>query len=180
MKSLRLLIVTLLVALPLAAQAELAVSGKAKVSFTAKGPGGLKITGKTSDLTVSEDEDNITFTVDMKTVTTGIGLRDRHMKNKYVEVAEYPTVTIVVSRSAFRFPDGKTPTSGTIEALFTTHGQEKEVSLHYEVKKQKDRFQVEGDFNFNVEEHGIKIPTYLGVTVYPTMKASAKFKLENK
>ena len=52
-----------MVVIPLAAEAKLARSGSSDVSFTAVGPGGLKIVGTTPDLQVADDAQSVNVIV---------------------------------------------------------------------------------------------------------------------
>ena len=45
------------------------------------------------------------------------------------------------------------------------------------VKPAKNGWEIDGSFKFNSTNHGIAIPNYLGVTVYPDMVGHAKFTL---
>jgi hypothetical protein len=45
------------------------------------------------------------------------------------------------------------------------------VSVEYTTSKTKTGWKVTGKFAFDVAAHGIAIPSYLGVTVDPKMKA---------
>jgi hypothetical protein len=62
----------------------------ALVDFEASGPAGLKITGSTPELTETEDAGNITLTVALGKLTTGINLRDQHMRGKVSRSAQVP------------------------------------------------------------------------------------------
>lgn len=159
--------------------AELAVDGKAKVGFKAHGPGGLKINGKGSKITVSETGESIVFSVNMDEVTTGIKLRDTHMREKYVETEKYPNVELEIAKSDLEFPDSGAKT-GKAMVKFRAHGQEQDTQLEYKIKKTKSGYQIDGEFAFNTETLGIEIPSYLGVTCEPDMTGFANFKVSGK
>jgi len=79
-----------------------------RVTFDAAGPAGMKIEGTTSDLSVVDDGGNVVITVPLANLSTGIGLRDHHMKEKYLEVPKYPAATLTIARNALKFPhDGE-------------------------------------------------------------------------
>ena len=79
-----------LVASSTAGYAALSAATDSRVSFGASGPAGMKIEGTTADLSVADDGANVVTTVPLANLTTGIGLRDHHMKEKYLEVPKYP------------------------------------------------------------------------------------------
>ena len=86
----------------LSADAKLAKTGDASVGFTGIGPAGMKISGSTSDLALSEDGGKITISVPLKNLTTGIALRDKHMREKYLQIDQYPTAELTVDRAALK------------------------------------------------------------------------------
>src|SRR5687767_9440365 len=64
-------------------------TGSSKASFIAKGPAGLKIVGDSSEVKVADKGKMVVITVPLKTVKTGIDLRDHHML-KALKAIEHP------------------------------------------------------------------------------------------
>lgn len=175
----RALLLALALSFPLAAHAEMTLSGKPKISFFATGsPGFLDIEGVTSTATVADDGTKLTFTVPMTSVETGIESRDEHMNEKYVEVGKYPNAVLSLARSAVQWPAnvGESKT-GKAAADFNIHGVSKPVDVEYTVTKSKVGFRVKAKFKFDCSQHGIAIPDYLGVTVDPKMYAEVTLDL---
>lgn len=161
----------LLVAPPAFAAFEAA--GPAKIVFNATGsPSFLDIEGATSDVAVTDDGTSLRFTVWLDTVTTGIELRDEHMKSKFHQTDRFPTADLVVSRDGVKWPTelGKAET-GTLQAPFTAHGTSETVKVDYTVRKSKAGWNIRATFPFDISRHGIEVPSYLGVTVEPAMNA---------
>lgn len=174
----------LFVALNLAAFASpafagLQILGNPSVSFDATGhPGMLDLTGKTNQMTLEDQGDKLVFHVNMNTVSTGIDLRDEHMRSKYVQTDKYPEVVLTVPKSSITFPTEKGQSAkGTVDAIFTAHGMDEPVKVNWRIKRTKTGWSVKGDFEFDTSKHGIEIPSFLGVTVDPQMRAHAKFNL---
>jgi polyisoprenoid-binding protein YceI len=100
--------------------------------------------------------------VDLQTLETGIGLRDDHLRKKYLEVERGPAYThahlknIRVEKLA-----GKTP----FRAVLTLHGQTKEITGTADIKPEGDGYRLNASFPVRVSEFGIPEPTYLGVGV---------------
>lgn len=158
-------------ALALPSHAGMQLEGKRKISFFAVGsPGFLSIEGKTEEITLEDDGTALTFTVPMDTVETGMGLRDSHMRKKFVQTDQFPNVTLVVQRDQVEWPSGAT-TKGTLTAAFTAHGVTKDVEVAYTVKEIKTGLRITAEFPFNTSEHGIEIPSYKLVEVDPAMRA---------
>jgi polyisoprenoid-binding protein YceI len=170
---------TLALGLALSPLARAALSGAtdSHVSFQASGPAGMTIEGTTSDLNLEDKGDNIVLTVPLANLNTGISLRDRHMKEKYLEVPKYPSATLMVARSALKLP----PTGDKVEAdapsSVSIHGQTRSVVVHYEAKKDGASFFAKGKFHINMRDFGIAVPSYLGVTVKPDVDVSANFRI---
>lgn len=146
------------------------------VNFLASGPAGMKIEGTTSDLTLAENGDNLVLTVPLSNLTTGIGLRDRHMKEKYLEVAKYPTATLSVARGAIKMPAGGDKVEADAPGTVNIHGQTRPVTVHYESKRDGSTFITKGKFWINITQFGINVPSYLGVTVKPDVEVDANFR----
>ena len=115
--------------------------------------------GMAPDTTQPLDGD---LAVDLQTLETGIGLRDDHLRKKYLEVERGPAYThahlrnIRVEKLA-----GKTP----FHAVLMLHGQTKEVTGTADIKPEGDGYRLNASFPVRVSEFGIPEPTYLGVGV---------------
>jgi polyisoprenoid-binding protein YceI len=100
--------------------------------------------------------------VDLQTLETGIGLRDDHLRRKYLEVERGPGFAqahlrnIRVEKLA-----GKTP----FRAVLMLHGQTREVTGTADIKPEGDGYRLNASFPVRVSEFGIPEPTYLGVGV---------------
>lgn len=86
----RLALVAFTLSVPALASASLARTGEASATFLAVGPAGLEIEGKTSELEVAEADGKIEVAVPLANLDTGIALRNKHMREKYLEVARFP------------------------------------------------------------------------------------------
>ena len=145
------------------------------VKFNANGePGALDIDAKTADCAVADDGTTLTFTVKLDTVSTGIDLRDEHMKEKFLQTAQYPDAVLKFAKAAIVWPTetGKKVT-GTLDGTFTAHGKDEAVKVKYDVQRTKTGWKVTSSFPFNSSNHGIEVPAYLGITVDPAMTAKA-------
>lgn len=160
-----------------AGYAALSSASDAHVAFEATGPAGLKIDGSTPDLSVSEADGNVLITVPLANLTTGISLRDHHMKEKYLEVPKYPAGVLTVAKSALRVPPAGGQVDSDIPGTLVLHGQTRPVSVHYSAKSDGTTTSAQGKFRINMTEFGIVVPTYLGVTVKPDVDVSASFRV---
>ena len=153
-------------------------TGDAKANFTGKGPAGFKIEGTTKALDVKDDGTTLTVIVALKDLETGIALRDNHMRNKYIEVDKFPEATLAVKLADLKEPaDGKTA-SGSAKGTFTLHGVSKDASFKYVIACKGSTCKVKGEAEVNFNKHGIKVPSYMGITVKPDIKVGAEFQLK--
>lgn len=126
------------------------------VTFIAIGrPSMLKIRGECSGKIVSPPP-NFEATVELKECVTGIALRDKHMREKYLEVEIHPVATL----------KAQLPKEGDWKGKLTVHGKEAEVIG--EIKDGVLRFST------TIEAHGITIPQFMGVTVANEVKIEAQ------
>jgi polyisoprenoid-binding protein YceI len=113
--------------------------------------------------------------VPLSNLATGIALRDRHMKEKYLEVQKYPDATLTVARSSLKVPPSGAHATADAPATLTLHGATRPVTVHYEASGEGDGLSVNGTFHVKMDEFGIAVPSYLGVTVKPDVDVHATF-----
>jgi len=100
--------------------------------------------------------------VELQTLETGIGIRDRHMKNNYLEVEKGPGfATATIEDIRVEKLEGKT----VFTAMLSLHGQKKKVSGAAELQQKDGKIRVQAQFPVKVSEFEIPAPTYLGVGV---------------
>ena len=158
-----------------AAHAKVERTGEPTVSFTAVGPGGLKIVGTTHDLNVSESSTNVTVSVPLSNLKTGIDLRDKHMTEKYLETGKFPTADLQVAKAALKAAAADGQISGSAEGTITLHGKSKSVPFQYSYVRKGQSYEVSGTLHLNMKDFGIEVPSYLGVTVKPDVDVNVKF-----
>ena len=172
-----------------AASAKVAVDlskGKNTVEFHAVGkPSFLKINGEDEDKkglsgTITKDGDKYTgeAVFKMAVMTTGLDLRDKHMKEKYLQVDKFPEAKLAITK----LPWGKDDTSdfdgkkGPFEGTFTLHGVTKPVTGEAEVTRDGKTIEAEVKFTIKVTDFGIDIPSFQGVTVADTVDVDVNIK----
>jgi polyisoprenoid-binding protein YceI len=110
-----------------------------------------------------------TLHVDFQTLETGIGLRDRHMRQEYLQVdrgEDFSTTTFTDLRIVKL--DGKTTFEGTLRL----HGQSKHISGTAELQRRDGSVRVQARFPLRISEFQIPSPTYLGVGVRDEIQVS--------
>jgi polyisoprenoid-binding protein YceI len=160
------------------ASARLVKSGPASAGFKVAGPAGMSVEGKASTVTVSEDGGALGVTVALGGLTTGIGLRDKHMRDA-LEVDRYPTAELRVPRAALKVP-ASGDASGDARGTMKLHGQSKDVTLHYTARREGAQIVVRGTAHINMNDFGIKTPTYLGVGLKPDVDLASDFAVKDE
>jgi polyisoprenoid-binding protein YceI len=168
------LILTASALVPFSADARLA-AGQGHVSFTAQGPAGMTIVGNSEALKVAEDQGNVKVSVALSTVTTGIALRDKHMHEKYLEVASYPNAEFSVARTALNVPAGGDAVDSTANGTMSIHGKSQPAAIRYVAKRTPAGFHVTGTVHVNMNDYGIATPSYMGVSVKPGVDINVAF-----
>jgi polyisoprenoid-binding protein YceI len=163
-----------------AAGARLTQSGESKVTFIATGPGGIKIEGQTAQLEFKEKAEEWEIVVALDTLTTGLSLRDRHMKEKYLETPKYPKAELVVRKSELRPPSGGSSSEGKAPAILKLHGRQKEVSIGYRVRRASNGYVVNGTIRLDMRDYDVATPSYLGVSVKPDVEVAASFEVKER
>jgi hypothetical protein len=161
------------------ASAALATNGDTRIIFKATGPAGLSFEGKGQDLRLKEEGALVIVAVRLNGLATGVELRDRHMKDKYLETSKYPTATLEVEKSKLHFPDGNA-VNGSAEGKLTLHGVTRTVRISYHADGDGKRAKVEGSMRFNMKDFNIEVPSYLGVSVKPTIDVEVKLGVIDK
>jgi polyisoprenoid-binding protein YceI len=167
--------------LALLTQGALAVSCARKsgsVTVVARGPAGLRIEGKGSEVSVEDSDSALTFKVPLAPLDTGVGLRDQHLQ-ALLEADRYPAATLRISRSALSFPKEHEPVEGTAEGELTLHGQSRPVQVRYRAERAAGGVtRVRGSFQVDVRDFDIKMPSYLGVSVAPKIEVNAELAMK--
>src|SRR5215468_10656354 len=151
-------------ALAVITQGAIAVSRSSETSVTvlARGPAGLRIEGKSANLSFEEDASTLTFRVPVQPIETGIDLRDRHLR-EMLEAEKFPAAVLQVARSEVKFPKESGLTEGTAKGDLTLHGQSRPVDVRYRAELGAGgATKVQGSLRIDMRDFEIKAPSYLG------------------
>jgi polyisoprenoid-binding protein YceI len=115
--------------------------------------------------------------VDLQTLDTGIGLRNTHLREKYLEVGKGAGFDravlseIVVSGADLAAGSGK----GTFKGVLALHGTRKPVGGDVRLTPAAGHVKVDATFPVQLPDFGIAEPRYLGVGVRDQVQVRAKF-----
>jgi polyisoprenoid-binding protein YceI len=117
------------------------------------------------------------FAVDLRTLDTGIALRNEHLRDNYLEVNNGPgfdTATLAgIDLTGFQpdAPNGK----GSFTGLLTLHGVTRTVTGAVNVRQAGASLRVKASFPVNLSDYSIRKPRYLGVGVKDTIQVEVAF-----
>jgi polyisoprenoid-binding protein YceI len=146
----------------------------ATIAFSAKANVGMVIDGTSTAITVDEDAKNVTLTVATGTLTTNVELRDKHMKETYLETSKFPEAKLIIEKTCLALPEAGEK-AGECPAAFTLHGETKGVTVKYKAKVAGGSTEGDASFVANFIDHGVQEPKYMGIKVKPQVDVKAKF-----
>jgi len=158
-------------------------NGQAQVEFHAIGkPGFLRINGKAAKppkgvLEIRGAEVSGEISIELDAIDTGIALRNRHMKEKYLETAKYPVARLRLTKLSLppAFQDPSAEFEVPFQATLDVHGTPSPVTGTAKVLRKEGRVAVAADFETKVASHKIEKPGYLGVTMADVVKVHCEF-----
>ena len=115
--------------------------------------------------------------VDLRTLDTGIGLRNEHLRENYLEVGKGPgfdTATLsAIDLDTFNpdAPEGK----GSFTGLLTLHGVTKSVTGAVDVRQAGAGLRVKASFPVDLAAYSIRKPRYLGIGVKDIVQVEVAF-----
>lgn len=174
MKALALLISLSALAAPVSPK-----GGALKFEATAS-PGALAIRGNGDSPTGSLDLQEVsgkyevsgTLKMRVESFTTGIAMRDRHMKEKYLETGKYPEAMLTLTKQSLP----KTGT-GPFEGELVLHGVKHKVSGQAEIVSANGARTVKANFPVKLTDHGMVIPTFAGISVADSVSVETEFQV---
>src|SRR5881394_3719462 len=70
-----------------------------EVTVLARGPAGLRIEGRSAEVSLDDEASTLVFRVPIALIDTGIGLRNRHLREA-LEADRYPLATLRLPRAS--------------------------------------------------------------------------------
>jgi polyisoprenoid-binding protein YceI len=173
----RLLVLALFLCGSVALPKGLALEGtKTHVQFLAVGnPSALKIKGETpseagavkGQLTVtSAGQMTGTASCNLKTLDTGIETRNKHMKEKYLEVGKYPEAKLEITKLPANLNADDAKIEGApFEGILDLHGMKRPVTGTANFKKSGSTVRADFEFKLKVSDYKIDLPSFMGITM---------------
>lgn len=147
-------------------------------------PSAIRIDGKTDGpegiLLAEDNGDSLLVAgelrVSLKNADTGIALRDRHMKDKYLETAKFENASLIVSEISVAKAslNKETPTTMPFKGILDLHGVKKDIQGELTVKSASEGIVVSAKFPVKLSDHGVMIPSFAGITVADQVEVTAQ------
>jgi len=161
--------------------------GESTVEFNAIGkPNFLKIKGVAKGLNGNLILDKKNFTgkieFDLNALETGISLRDKHMKEKYLESTKSEFAHAVLTLTDVKMSEDLASNKSakmsdcSFKGKLKLHGVEKEIEGKANVNRTGDEIEVNASFDLLIADYGIEIPSYAGIKVANEVKLAVEIK----
>lgn len=135
------------------------------VTVLARGPGGIRIEGRSTEVSLAEEASALLFKVRLATIDTGIGLRNRHLRAS-LEVDKFPDATLQVKLADLEFPKEGSPVESQVTGELMLHGHSRPVPVRYRAERRAGGLtRIAGSLQLDLRDFEIVPPSYLGVTV---------------
>lgn len=155
------------------------------VDFLAVGkPSAIKIRGKGAGLegvlTGEDSKISGTIAVNLEKFDTGIGLRNQHMKEKYLEVAKFPKAilsNINIELGDFFNSDKLSKKGIPFEANLELHGVKNPVKGTADIERSGFDAKLKSQFKIKLSDYKIDVPKYMGITVAEDVDVNVEAKI---
>ncbi|MCC5936497.1 MAG: YceI family protein [Lunatimonas sp.] len=132
---------------------------KGQVEFVSEAPLN-KFSGKSSVLKglIDFDQNLLDFYLDLNTLKTGIGLRDRHMRENYLETDKFPFAEFTGKLEPVPpLEEGKETAVNAI-GKFKIHGIERDLRVTGSVLLKNNLLTLKTSFQVRLGDHDIEVP----------------------
>ncbi|WP_304516668.1 YceI family protein [Cecembia rubra] len=136
------------------------VTDNGKVTFISKASLS-EFEGKSNLLqgVVDLDKNLLDFYLDLNTIKTGIGLRDRHMRENYLETKKFPFAEFTGKIQDIPTLEIGQEKSVRAKGKFKIHGVEREIEVPGKLKKLNEQeLSLSADFKVLLSDYNISIP----------------------
>lgn len=117
--------------------------------------------------------------IDARTITTGVGIRDRQMRADFLETSKYPYITFRGTATPTGRPGGL-PFSGVLKGRLTIKATTKDVEIPIRITALKDAYVVEGKVVVKMSDYNIPIPRFLIFVAEDPVTITLKVRFETK
>ena len=123
------------------------------------------------------NKSDIYFEVDLLSIDTGIGLRNRHMRENYLETDKFP---LAYYKGALVKADkiNKNEYNVTVEGEMFIHGIKKPLTISGKLIEKDSGFQIVTEFKISLPDYKIKIPKLMFLKINETVDVFLDFNVK--
>lgn len=164
-------------------------AAKGKTEFLAVGrPSAIKINGKGSgpegNLKLKKEAEatilNGVAIVDLSTLETGIGMRDRHMKETYLETGKFKEAKLYFENAKLDSKVIKNGGVATVKARLDLHGKSQPIEVELKLERKEPEVTAISKFKLKLSDFSISVPKYAGITVADEVQITTETKVASK
>jgi len=144
------------------------------------------ITHKISGYVKWEGEDtlqssDIYFEVPLDSIDTGVGLRNKHMREKYLKTEKYPKAIFKGKLTGWTVDKNDlSKFRVSCEGTLSIHGVEKSISASGTLTKEKNLYRAQYFFPLNIKDFNIAKPRFLLVSMDQNIHLKLDFNLKEE
>lgn len=114
------------------------------------------------------------FEVDLRTIDTGIGLRNRHMHENYLETDKFPIASFKGEISALEKTE-ENIYKVRVTGEMSIHGLTKKHEIEGTIKKDNNNIEIITKFDVNLNDHKIEVPKLMFFKINEIMDLRLNF-----
>lgn len=114
------------------------------------------------------------FEVDLRTIDTGIGLRNRHMRENYLETDKFPIASFKGEISALEKTE-ENIYKVRVTGEMSIHGLTKKHEIEGTIKKDNNNIEIITKFDVNLNDHKIEVPKLMFFKINEIMDLRLNF-----
>jgi polyisoprenoid-binding protein YceI len=117
------------------------------------------------------------FEVDLRTIDTGIGLRNRHMRENYLETDKYP-MAVYEGKIVNAEKVGENKYKVKVSGNMNIHGVSIPQDIEGTIELVGDEIYINSDFIVKLTDHKIDVPSLMFMKINENMQMHLDFTLE--
>jgi len=125
------------------------------------------------------EKSELYFEVDLNSLDTGIGLRNRHMRENYLETDHFPFTHFKGKIISIAMADDNT-ISVEAEGTIFIHGVEKPLNVKANLIKQENGYRIQANFIVKLSDFQIDIPSIMFYKIDENMDLHLDFYVKEK
>lgn len=119
------------------------------------------------------------FEVNLDALDTGIGLRNRHMKENYLETFRYPYAQFN-GKIVKEEKESDTKSKVTVEGEMFIHGVAKKMTVEGIIEKNKPVYKIQTEFTVKLSDYKIEVPSLMFMRISENIKLVLEFFIKEK